>query len=52
MLPSTEAFGRIPNTFYVKVDSETEVDSRLALQGRDFAAPAGVFKAPDNLGNP
>jgi hypothetical protein len=52
MRQSTEAFGRISHIFYVKVDSDPEVDSRPALQSRDFTALAGVFNAPDNLGNP
>ena len=31
MRQSTEGFGRIPCIFYVKVDSDPEVDSRPAL---------------------
>ena len=38
--------------FNVNVDSDPEVDSRPALQSRDFTALAGVFNAPDNLGKP
>ena len=36
----------------MKVDSDPEVGSRPALQSRDFTALAGVFNAPDKLGNP
>jgi len=52
MRQSTEAFGIISHIFSVKVDSDPEVESCPALQSRDFTALAGVFNAPDNLGNP
>ena len=43
MRQSTEAFGIISHIFYVKVDSDPEVDSRPAFQSPDFTARVGAF---------